>query len=117
MSFVHKDTLVVCSLSSTRQRALMNWIFCPSWTQAARFIQIDHRREYSGISRPLLAMKLFIARGLTKLGDNEAPAVYVVVCQLLAFFRCLEEGLQPDSPSEEESSTGLWKAFLCTGLS
>jgi len=24
----------------------------------------------------------------------------VVVAQLLAFFRCLEEGLQPDSPSE-----------------
>jgi tagatose-6-phosphate ketose/aldose isomerase len=39
-------------------------------------------------------------RGLTQLGDEETPTVYVVVAQLLAFFRCLEEGLQPDSPSE-----------------
>jgi tagatose-6-phosphate ketose/aldose isomerase len=39
-------------------------------------------------------------RGLTELGDEETPAVYVVVAQVLAFFRCLEEGLQPDSPSE-----------------
>ena len=39
-------------------------------------------------------------RGLTESGDGETPVVYVVVAQLLAFFRCLEEGLQPDSPSE-----------------
>jgi len=62
-----------------------------------------------------LAMRSFIAPAWPS-GDNEAATVYVVVCQLLSFFRCLEEGLQPDSPSEEESSTALWKAFLCTRL-
>ncbi len=44
--------------------------------------------------------KVIECRGLTELGDEETPTVYVVVAQLLAFFRCLEEGLQPDSPSE-----------------
>lgn len=39
-------------------------------------------------------------QGLAELGDEETPIVYVVVAQLLAFFRCLEEGLRPDSPSE-----------------
>jgi tagatose-6-phosphate ketose/aldose isomerase len=38
--------------------------------------------------------------GLTDLGDEEGSTLYVVVAQLLAFFRCLEEGLLPDSPSE-----------------
>jgi len=37
---------------------------------------------------------------LSDLGDEECSTVYVVVAQLLAFFRCLEEGLSPDSPSE-----------------
>jgi tagatose-6-phosphate ketose/aldose isomerase len=38
-------------------------------------------------------------RGLTEPGDGETPVVYIVVAQLLAFFRCLEEGPHPDSPS------------------
>jgi tagatose-6-phosphate ketose/aldose isomerase len=38
--------------------------------------------------------------GLSDLGDEECSTIYVVVAQLLAFFRCLEEGLLPDSPSE-----------------
>jgi len=39
-------------------------------------------------------------RGLNELGDEETATVHVVAAQLLSFFRCLEEGLQPDSPSE-----------------
>jgi tagatose-6-phosphate ketose/aldose isomerase len=38
--------------------------------------------------------------GLSDFGDEECSTVYVVVAQLLGFFRCLEEGLLPDSPSE-----------------
>jgi len=38
--------------------------------------------------------------GLTAVGDENACVVDVVVGQLLGFFRCLEEGLRPDSPSE-----------------
>jgi tagatose-6-phosphate ketose/aldose isomerase len=39
--------------------------------------------------------------GLSKFGDEEAATVDVVIAQLLGFFRCLEEGLRPDSPSED----------------
>jgi len=42
---------------------------------------------------------------IKELGDEEDPTVYVIVAQLLAFFRCLEEGLQPDSRQKEELST------------
>jgi len=38
---------------------------------------------------------------LSTLGEENDATVHVVVAQLLAFFRCLEEGLLPDSPSEE----------------
>jgi tagatose-6-phosphate ketose/aldose isomerase len=38
--------------------------------------------------------------GLAEPGDDAAPVVDVVIGQLLGFFRCLEEGLRPDSPSE-----------------
>jgi len=34
------------------------------------------------------------------LGDDNLPVLDVIVGQLLAFFRCLQEGLRPDSPSE-----------------
>jgi len=36
-----------------------------------------------------------------KLRDENAPIIDVVVGQLLGFFRCLQEGLRPDSPSED----------------
>ena len=32
--------------------------------------------------------------------DEDLPVLDVIVGQLLAFFRCLKEGLRPDSPSE-----------------
>jgi tagatose-6-phosphate ketose/aldose isomerase len=38
---------------------------------------------------------------LAKFGDEDSAAIDVVVAQLLGLFRCLEEGLRPDSPSED----------------
>lgn len=37
--------------------------------------------------------------GLSDIADDDTPVIHVIVGQLLAFFRCLAEGLQPDSPS------------------
>jgi len=100
MSFVHDDTLVVCQLSSD---------------PTARAYELDLLSELDrkqlGLSKlivgenvPKTAVRpgdeVIHCQGMSKLGTNEAATVYVVVCQLLAFFRCLEEGLQPDSPSE-----------------
>jgi tagatose-6-phosphate ketose/aldose isomerase len=38
--------------------------------------------------------------GLAELGEYSAPVIEVVIAQLLGFFRCMREGLRPDSPSE-----------------
>ncbi len=39
--------------------------------------------------------------GLSSLDDEDAAIIGVVVAQLLGFFRCLQAGLRPDSPSED----------------
>jgi tagatose-6-phosphate ketose/aldose isomerase len=39
--------------------------------------------------------------GLSEFDDEDAAIIDVVVAQLLGFFRCLHEGLRPDSPSED----------------
>ena len=39
--------------------------------------------------------------GLASLGDENMPVLDVILGQLLGFFRCLKEGLQPDSPSND----------------
>ena len=100
MSFIHDDTLVVCQLSSdpTARAYELDLLF-----------ELD--RKHLGLSKLIVGEnvpatvvrsgdEVIQCPGMSKLGDAESATVYVVVCQLLAFFRCLEEGLHPDSPSE-----------------
>ena len=100
MSYVQDDTLIVCDLS------------CDPTVRAYE-LDLLHEldRKKLGLSKVIVGENIpdsavregdevIECRGLTELGDEETPTVYVVVAQLLAFFRCLEEGLQPDSPSE-----------------
>jgi tagatose-6-phosphate ketose/aldose isomerase len=100
MSFVQDDTLIVCNLS------------CDSTIRAYE-LDLLHEldRKKLGLFKVIVGENIpdsavregdevIECRGLTEPGDGETPVVYVVVAQLLAFFRCLEEGLQPDSPSE-----------------
>ncbi len=49
--------------------------------------------------------------GLGDIADDDTPVVHVIVGQLLAFFRCLEEGLQPDSPSQTGVITRVVPGF------
>ena len=101
MSYVHDDTLIVCHLSSDR---------------TIRAYELDLLRELDrkrlgllkvivGENIPESAVRagdeVIECHGLSELGDDDDLAIHVVVAQLLAFFRCLEEGLLPDSPSEE----------------
>lgn len=101
MSFAHGDTLIVCYLSSD---------------PVLRAYETDLLREVDekelGLSKVIVGENVPVeiarendlvleCRGLTDLGDDEAPSIDVIVGQLLAFFRCLEEGLRPDSPSED----------------
>jgi tagatose-6-phosphate ketose/aldose isomerase len=100
MSYVQDDTLIVCNLSChpTIRAYEMDLLH-----------ELDRKRL--GLSKLIVGENIpdsvvregdevIECRGLAELGDQETPTVYVVVAQLLAFFRCLEEGLHPDSPSE-----------------
>jgi len=100
MSYVQDDTLIVCNLSRDS-------------TIRAYELDLLHEldRKKLGLSKLIVGENIpdsvvregdgvIECQGLTELGDEEASTVCVVVAQLLAFFRCLEEGLQPDSPSE-----------------
>jgi tagatose-6-phosphate ketose/aldose isomerase len=100
MSYVDRDSLIVCFLSSDPK---------------VRVYETDLLRELD--LKKLGLLKLIAGEnvpadvlrdndvaidcpGLGKLGDDNACLVHVTVGQLLAFFRCLHEGLRPDSPSE-----------------
>ncbi len=101
MSFVHEDTLLVCFLSSD---------------EILRAYECDLLRELD--QKNLGKFKVIVGEnipedvirdgdvrvecpGLSAIGDNNSAVVHVVVGQLLAFFRCLEEGLHPDTPSKD----------------
>ncbi len=100
MSYVQEDTLIVCHLS------------CDPTVRAYELDLLQELdRKKLGLCKVIVGEKIpnSVVRdddqtiecpGLSDLGDEECSTVYVVVAQLLAFFRCLEEGLLPDSPSE-----------------
>jgi tagatose-6-phosphate ketose/aldose isomerase len=100
MSYLQPDSLIVCFLSSDPM---------------LRAYESDLLRELN--RKNLGMMKIVIGEsipadvlsksdvavecaGLRDVGDENACTVHVVAGQMLAFFRCLEEGLRPDSPSE-----------------
>jgi len=101
MSFVGEKTLVVCYLSSDPLR---------------REYELDlvrelHRKRLGlatvlagdGIAADLVSGQDVAIElpGLGEAGDDHAPLLYAVIGQLLAFSRCLAEGLHPDSPSQD----------------
>jgi tagatose-6-phosphate ketose/aldose isomerase len=99
MSFVHEDTLVVCQLSSE-----------PTTRAYELDLLAELDRKKLGLCKVIVGEgvpesagrvgdEMIQIPGLGELGDDGA-IIFVVVAQLLAFFRCLEEGLHPDSPSE-----------------
>ena len=100
MSYVQDDTLIVCHLS------------CDSTIRAYELDLLQELdRKKLGLSKVIVGENIpdsavrdddevIECRGLNELGDEETATVHVVAAQLLSFFRCLEEGLQPDSPSE-----------------
>ena len=49
--------------------------------------------------------------GLLQVGDANAPMIDVLCGQLLAFFRCMKEGLQPDSPSQNGAINRVVRPF------
>ena len=100
MSYVHRDTLVICFLSSD---------------PTARAYECDLMHELDQKSLGMLKIVVgdnvpadvvrdqdlvIDCPGLFEIADDEAPVINVLVGQLLGFFRSLQLGLRPDSPSE-----------------
>ena len=101
MSMIHADTLVVCFLSSDPQ---------------TRAYESDLIRELSrkqlGLGKLIFGERIppdlvgdrdvtVECGGSEMLADEDWPVLDVMVGQILAFFRCRKEGLQPDSPSSD----------------
>jgi tagatose-6-phosphate ketose/aldose isomerase len=115
MSYIDKETLVVGFLSSDPTR---------------RNYESDLLRELD--QKHLGMRKLIVGEGVPKeltregdvviecpgmaqLGDRNAALVDVVVGQLLAFFRCMQEGLHPDSPSQDNVINRVVQPFRLYG--
>lgn len=101
MSFVHEDTLIVCQLSNDPTTRAY---------ESDLLAELDKKRL--GLAKLIVGEQVpsTVVRdgdivvncpGLAQIPDDDTAAVFVVVAQMLAFFRCLEEGLHPDSPSED----------------
>jgi tagatose-6-phosphate ketose/aldose isomerase len=100
MSAIHDDTLIVAFLSSD---------------PVVRAYEVDLLRELD--RKELGARKLVVGSSLPPelatrgedhlvecgagLSDADLPVLDVLVGQILAFHRCLQEGLKPDTPSTE----------------
>jgi len=112
MSAVHKDTLVVAFLSCD---------------PVARAYELDLLRELR--RKEIGGLRVVVGAGIpdevdrgpddvmvdvgteSGLGDDELAIVDVLVSQLLAFFRCLDAGFRPDSPSDDGIITRVVSDF------
>jgi tagatose-6-phosphate ketose/aldose isomerase len=115
MSFIDKETLLVCFLSSD---PLLR-------AYEADLIRELDRKELGGgkviFGENILAGLLragdtaIECAGLAEIGDENAPLLDVVVGQLLAFFRCLAESLRPDAPCESGVINRVVEPFTVYG--
>jgi len=111
MSYVHEDSLIVAFLSSN---------------PVLRAYESDLLRELD--HKDLGLLKIIVGEdipqelvrkddvvvecaGLKELDDDNSPMIDVLVGQLLAFFRCMHEGLRPDSPSESGVISRVVQSF------
>jgi tagatose-6-phosphate ketose/aldose isomerase len=111
MSFIDKDTAIVCFLSSDQ---VLRAYECDL------IRELDHKQlgllkvvVGENISSELMSERDVAVEcpGLGRLNDDDTPPVHVIAGQLLGFFRCLEEGLQPDAPSKSGVITRVVPGF------
>lgn len=100
MSYVNENCLVVCFFSlDPLVRAYETDLIHELERKKLGFLKVVIGEK---IPRDLIGERdvAIECEGLTQIGDENACVVDVVAGQLLAFFRCMELGLRPDSPSE-----------------
>ena len=111
MSFAHNDTLIVCLLSSDPLlRAYESDLLTELDEKELGLLKV---LVGENIPRELVRENdvMLECPGLAALGDNNVAAIHVMAGQLLAFFRCLEEGLRPDSPSQDGVINRVVRSF------
>lgn len=101
MSFAHSDTLIVCFLSSD---PILRAYECDLLHEINEK-ELGLLKVVVGEDVPVDVVRgsdvVVECPGLSAICDDDSAAIHVMVGQLLGFFRCLEEGLRPDSPSED----------------
>jgi tagatose-6-phosphate ketose/aldose isomerase len=101
MSYIHDDTLVVCYLSSHPTLRAYEADLLRELDQK----KLGLRKVIVGEAIPSQLVRqddlVIECKGLAEAEDENASVIDVIVGQLLGFFRCLEAGLRPDSPSED----------------
>lgn len=100
MSFLRDDSLIVCFLSSD---PLLRAYECDLIDELNRK-KLGWRKVLVGENIPAAICQsgdvVVSLSGMDELGDANTAILHVVVGQILGLFRCLQEGLKPDSPSE-----------------
>jgi tagatose-6-phosphate ketose/aldose isomerase len=104
MSAVHDDTLIVCFLSSeARLRAYEADVLEELGQKRLGLFRViageEIPQELLGEEDMAIPYEHTQALRTQELRDDSLPVLDVIVGQILALFRCLAEGLHPDSPS------------------
>lgn len=115
MSGVNTQTLIVCFLSSdplvrAYECDLIRELNQKKLGCAKLIFGEDIPLDLAGSEDVLIE-----CRGLAKIGDENVSVLDVLVGQLLAFFRCLKEGLHPDSPSSSGVISRVVQKFVLHG--
>jgi len=100
MSAVNEDTLIVCFLSTEpKVQAYESDVLRELAQKQLGLFRLIVGKD---VPKELVCAKDIVIsyQGADELADNDMPVLDAVVGQLIAFFRCLQEGLQPDSPSQ-----------------
>ena len=112
LSAVHANSLVVCCLSSD---------------PLVRAYECDLIRELNdkrlGMAKLIFGENVpaglaqdedvvIDCAGLSTVGADEVPILYVLLGQVLALFRCMADGLQPDSPSRDGVINRVVQKFM-----
>ena len=100
MSAVNEDTLIVCFLSTEpKVQAYESDVLRELAQKQLGLFRLIVGKD---VPKELVCAKDIVIsyQGAEELADNDMPVLDAVVGQLMAFFRCLQEGLQPDSPSQ-----------------
>ena len=111
MSFLDKNTMVVCYLSSDRTRRNYELDLLRELNRK----QLGRGKVIVGESIPGDVLRdedvAVECPGLERLGDANAVFLDVIAGQLLALFRCMREGLRPDWPSQDNVINRVVQSF------